>query len=265
MIIRLTGIGIWTRDLTHFSTLLANTAIDPQADYLIPAPAAIPARERRRAGHFISLAVEVAHQACDMAAVDKTTIPSIFTSALADTEISDYMCRKLSQNEKLISPTQFHNSVHNAASGYWSISAENRAPSTFVAGFDRSFGAGLLEAASQVIAFDTPVLLVGYDLATRSPFQEMLPIDVPLGVALVLAPEHHAVSNTAMLDIRMNIVPKTGRSQSTRTGGHPMQSGLDLAHQSAQLQRGSRSVGTLAIDTPRSGHLWIELSRRIGA
>jgi|GEM_PF-1826690 len=264
MIIQLTGIGIWTRGLTHFSTLLENTGIDPHAEYVIPAPVAIPARERRRAGHFINLAVEVAHQACEMAGVDKRTIPSVFTSALADTEISDYMCRKLAQNEKLLSPTQFHNSVHNAASGYWSISAQNRAPSTFVGGFDRSFGAGLLEATSQVVAFGTPVLLVGYDLATRSPFHEMLPIDVSLGVAMVLTPAHYVVSSTSMLTIRMNIVPKSGSSDSTRPGAHPMQSGLDLAHQSAQLQRGLKQVSTLAIDTPRSGHLWIELSRESG-
>ena len=260
MIVQLAGIGIWTKGLTHFSTLLNDTGIDPHAEYMVPAPATIPARERRRAGHFISLAVEVAHQACDMAEVDKTTIPSVFASALGDTDISDYMCRKLTQPEKLLSPTQFHNSVHNAASGYWSISAQNRAPSTFVSGFDRSFGAGLLEAASQVVAFDAPVLMVGYDLATSSPFHEMLPIDAAMGVALVLMPEHQKRSAASALVIRMNIVPHTGGSASTNHGGHPMQSGLNLALQSAQLQRGNKQTSTLTIDTPRSGYLQIELS-----
>ncbi len=261
MIVQLAGIGIWTKGLTHFSTLLNGSGIDPHAEYTIPAPASIPARERRRAGHFISLAVEVAHQACDMAAVDKTTIPSVFASALGDTDISDYMCRKLAQPEKLLSPTQFHNSVHNAASGYWSISAQNRAPSTFVSGFDRSFGAGLLEAASQIVAFEAPVLLVGYDIATSSPFHEMLPIDAAMGVALVLVPEQHTKVPASALAIRMNIVPRSGSRGSTMHGSHPMQSGLDLALQSAQLLRRQQPAITLAIDTPRSGHLQIELSR----
>jgi Beta-ketoacyl synthase, N-terminal domain len=261
MIIQLAGIGIWTKGLNHFSTLLNGIGIDPQAEYTMPAPAAIPARERRRAGHFISLAVEVAHQACEMAQIDKTTIPSVFASALGDTDISDYMCRKLAQPEKLLSPTQFHNSVHNAASGYWSISAQNRSPSTFVSGFDRSFGAGLLEAACQVLAFETPVLMVGYDLATSSPFREMLPIDAAMGVALVLMPEHQIQGAAPGLAIRMNIAPRAGVGGSTNHGVHPMQRGLDLALLSAQLQRGNKQTGTLTIDTPRSGHLQIELSR----
>ena len=261
MIIQLAGIGIWTKGLNHFSNLLNGIGIDDEAEYTMPAPAAIPARERRRAGHFISLAVEVAHQACDMAQIDKTTIPSVFASALADTDISDYMCRKLAQPEKLLSPTQFHNSVHNAASGYWSISAQNRAPSTFVSGFDRSFGAGLLEAASQVVAFETPVLMVGYDIATSSPFHEMLPIDSAMGVALVLMPSHAMPAATASLAISMNVVPRAGAGESANRGAHPMQGGLDLALLAAQLQRGNKQTSTLAIDTPRSGHLQIELSR----
>lgn len=261
MIVQLAGIGIWTKGLTHFSTLLNDTGIDPLAEYTMPAPAAIPARERRRASHFISLAVEVAHQACDMAEVDKTTIPSVFASALGDTDISDYMCRKLAQAEKLLSPTQFHNSVHNAASGYWSISAQNRAPTTFVSGFDRSFGAGLLEAASQLVAFNAPVLMVGYDIATTSPFHEMLPIDSAMGVALVLMPEHQQHRSASALAIRLNIEPRAGVGEPANPSGHPMQGGLDLALQTARLQRGYQQTSTLTIHTPRSGHLHIELSR----
>ena len=43
-----------------------------------------------------------------------------------------------------ISPTQFHNSVHNAAAGYWHIAAGSAAPSLSVGGHDGAFAAGLL-------------------------------------------------------------------------------------------------------------------------
>ena len=155
-------------------------------EFAAPRPAAIPARERRRAGLLINLAVEVAHQACEQAGVDKSSVPSVFTSAMGDTAVTDYMCRKLTQPEKLLSPTRFHNSVHNAASGYWTISAENRAPSSFVGGFRESFGAALLEAASQAHAFNAPVLLVAYDIANDTPFQDIQAVDETLGLALVV-------------------------------------------------------------------------------
>ena len=112
-----------------------------------------------------------------------------------------------------------------------------------------------------MVAFESPVLMVGYDLATTSPFHEMLPIDSAMGVALVLLPSRAVPGTTSGLAIRMNIVPRAGASESTNRGGHPMQSGLDLALLSAQLQRGNKQTSTLTIDTPRSGHLQIELSR----
>ena len=68
----------------------------------------------------------------------------------ATSRINDYMCATLAATPTLISPTKFHNSVHNAAAGYWT----HRPPaatsaSTALTAFDASFGAGLLEAASQ--------------------------------------------------------------------------------------------------------------------
>ncbi len=190
MNIRISGVGLWARGLTSFDKFLAAYedafAGVVDAEFVAPKPATIPARERRRAGLLVNLAVEVAHQACEHARVDKHLVPSVFTSAMGDTMITDYMCRKLSSPEKLLSPTKFHNSVHNAPSGYWTISAQNRAPSTFVGGAWQSFGAGLFEAASVAQAHSGPVLLVGYDIANEPPLHDIAPITETLGVALVL-------------------------------------------------------------------------------
>ncbi|MCR9277342.1 MAG: beta-ketoacyl synthase chain length factor [Pseudomonadaceae bacterium] len=184
------GCGIWGRGLQGFSALrsgLADPAFVPRDDdYARPKPEAISARERRRSGELINLAVQVAHEACANAGIDPQLPPSVFVSSMSDTAITDYMCRKLVTSEKTLSPTKFHNSVHNAPSGYWSISAENRAPSSFVGGFDYSVGAGLLEAVSQSHAARTPVLFVAYDIANTPPFHDIQRIDESLGVALLL-------------------------------------------------------------------------------
>lgn len=207
MNVQVLGVGIWGRGLGSYADLqhaVENGGVDADAKFVPPKPEAIPARERRRAGLLINLAVTVAHQACEHAGVDKSSIPSVFVSSMGDTDITDYMCRKLAQPEKLLSPTKFHNSVHNAPSGYWTISAENRAPSTFVGGDVQSFGAGLLEAASQVEAEQTPVLLVAYDIANNIPFADVAPISESFAVALVLAPPETATADSG-LSLNLNI------------------------------------------------------------
>lgn len=189
----LRGVGLWARGVTSYGAFVgaARTGFLDLADvaFAAPRPASIPPRERRRAGLLINLAVEVAHQACDHACVDRSSINSVFASSMGDTAVTDYMCRKLAGVDRLLSPAKFTNSVHNAASGYWSISADCRAPSTFVGGFDASFGVGLLEAVSQATASGEPVLLVAYDVANEPPLDEIRPIPESLGVALVVEPK----------------------------------------------------------------------------
>jgi hypothetical protein len=58
-----------------------------------------------------------------------------------------------------------------------------------VCGYDASFAAGLVEAASQVHAEGVPVLLVAYDLPYPQPLYAVRPFAHPLAVALLLAPE----------------------------------------------------------------------------
>ena len=186
------GIGLWSRGLAGMADFAAarqdGFAALAGATFAAPRPAAIPARERRRAGLAINLAVEVAHQACEAAQVDKATIPSVFASALGDSATMDYMCRKLAGRDKLLSPTKFHNSVHNAPSGYWTISTGNRAPSTFISCFLHSFAAGLLEAASQAVAADGAVLLVASDIAATDPLNDLAAITETFGAAFVIEP-----------------------------------------------------------------------------
>lgn len=192
------GLSAWGRGFTSPAELaaLVDGGDATEAEFVVPKPEAISSRERRRAGLLINLAVMVAHQACEDGRVNKAEVPSVFVSAMGDTDITDYMCRKLAQPEKMLSPTKFHNSVHNAPSGYWSISAENRSPSTFVGAAQHSFGAGLLEAVSQANGADGPVLLVGYDIANKLPFSDVFAIAEHLACALVVAPEGFAAQSS---------------------------------------------------------------------
>src|SRR5690606_40428753 len=68
---------------------------------------------------------------------------AVFASSGGDYPIIDQICKALCEPERLVSPTQFHNSVHNSAAGYWSIATGSRAPSTSISAFDDTFAAGL--------------------------------------------------------------------------------------------------------------------------
>jgi hypothetical protein len=100
---RLTGIGIWGPGLSSWNdvrTLVASDADTLPDPFEAPRPDAIPARERRRAGLTINLAVEVMHQACAMSGVSTDRVATVFASAMGDTDVTDYMCRKLAGEER---------------------------------------------------------------------------------------------------------------------------------------------------------------------
>lgn len=183
------GIGLWSPQLANFAalkSLLAGGTPEPPAAR--PAAATLPPNERRRAPESVLLAVEVAGQAVAMSGREAAALACVFASSHGDQAITDYMCSTLAQAPAELSPIRFHNSVHNAAVGYWTIATGCHAPSTAVAAQRASFGAGLLEAASQVLGEQREVLLACSDIAASGPLSEVTGCRQPFGSALVLAP-----------------------------------------------------------------------------
>jgi len=94
----------------------------------------------------------------------------------------------------MISPTLFHQSVHNTAAGYWGIATACQQSSTALSCYDCSFVGGLLEAASCAGLEHQSVLLVAYDLPPPAPLYAARPIEVGFAVALVLSPDTLPIS-----------------------------------------------------------------------
>lgn len=151
-------------------------------------PDMLPAAERRRSSDSVRLAIEVAQQAVRDAGIDAATLANVFSASDSDGRIIHDICEALAQDERHVSPTAFHNSVHNAPAGYWSIATGCHAASTSLSAYDLSFAAGLIEAATQVVADGRDVLLVACDLPLPPPLHALRPIDQPFAAALVLAP-----------------------------------------------------------------------------
>lgn len=168
--------------------------------------ALLPANERRRATLAVKLAFRAAEEA--VRGRDASDLATVFASSDADMNILHRVCSALATPERMVSPTDFHNSVHNAAAGYWGIGVGARAPSTTLAGFDGSFGLGLLEAALQVATERRPVLLVVFDVPAPEPLLRARPMALPASCALWLAPERSATT-LASLDVGLSGDPET--------------------------------------------------------
>lgn len=166
---------------------LAGTAPYVPGDLALPRLDVLPAAERRRVGLPVKLAICVGQDALAGSARSAEDLPTVFTSSGGDGEVVHAICETLAGPDRLISPTRFHNSVHNAASGYWGIATQSRAPSTSLCAFDWSFAAGLLEAASQTVVENDCVLLIAYDLPNPEPLNAVRTICDPFGVALLLS------------------------------------------------------------------------------
>lgn len=118
----------------------------------------LPANEARRAGARVRLAFQAAEPAC--AGLDVTALPTVFASEVADTRITDRICRDIIDPARAVSPTQFHNSVHNTASGYWSIATGSQAAANSLSGGCDSFCVALRECQALLATGECEAVLL---------------------------------------------------------------------------------------------------------
>lgn len=185
------GIGLWAPRLPGWEVaraILRGSAAPPEAPVPRPAPALLPPTERRRAPDSVAIALDAAAAACASAGRDPRELPSVFASTFGDTVLSDYLCGQLASAPLDTSPTKFHNSVHNAAAGYWAIATGCRQPYTALTAHEHTFGTGLMTAIVQALADDTAVLYTVYDIESRGPLGTMARSRGLLSAALVIAP-----------------------------------------------------------------------------
>ena len=164
-----------------------------------PAPAILAPTERRRTGPVVCLALAVAHEAAQQAAQENAassglppgSLRCVFGSSNGDGVVVGGILEALARAqgaERVVSPTAFHNSVHNAAAGYWSIANAGRQPATCLGAHDSTWAAALLKAMAEVAADGEAVLLCCYDHPLPTPLAALRPTAAAFGAGLVLAP-----------------------------------------------------------------------------
>ena len=192
LIVHVEGIGWWSPgvvDWMQAAALLRDDAPLPAAGEGKPAAAILAPGERRRAPAPVLLACEVASQACAMADRSPDTLSCVFASMHGDIVITDDLCTTLANAPLEVSPTRFHNSVHNAPVGHWTVAAACHLASSAVSALRGSFAAGLLESAVLACVEDAPVLFAAYDIAALGILVDVIPATMPFGTALVINPQ----------------------------------------------------------------------------
>ena len=199
------GIGLIAPGLNGWAAsvpILAGSADYIAGPLTIPVLEILPPAERRRTPTVVKLAIAAGCEALANAGQAAAKIATVFTSSGGDGDVIHQICETLTEPEREVSPTRFHNSVHNAPAGYWGIATGAHEPSTSLCAYDASFAAGLIEAATQVSIDGHSVLLVAYDAPYPEPINGVRHIGAGFGIAMLLSPIQSERSLSA-LDISL--------------------------------------------------------------
>ncbi len=186
------GVGLLGTGLPGWAAsraVLAGAAPWQPAEVVLPPPAILSATERRRAGPVARLALAVASEAAAASGLTPASLRPVFGSGNGDSVTVGAILDGLTRPDGFVSPTQFHNSVHNAAAGYWSIGTGCTRPATCLGGHDWTFAAALMKAVAECATEREPVLLCVYDVPMPAPLDASRPTEGVFGAAFVLVPE----------------------------------------------------------------------------
>jgi len=237
--VQVRGIGLWTPGFPGLARWLAGEC-DPAATR--PTAALLQGATGRRATELTRAAVEALAQAARAADADLARVATVWATAHGEHQTSVEILEMLHRGEGRLSPTRFHNSVHNTAAGYASIATANRAVSTTVSAGPELWATALLEAFCLLAAGEDQVVVVAADEPMRPPFPAR-GARAPLALALWLAAGGEGASGGMRLeDLR--------RSEELAAPSHPRFGGL-------YVSAGLPLVEALA--TGRPGRVALEL------
>ncbi len=227
----------------------------------LDAPEILSGRERRRSGPTIRLALNAAQEAVGQAGIPAPELAAVFGSSAGNSMEIHQILESLATPEMLVSPTLFHNSVHNSAVGYWCISTGCHEPATSIAAHDFTFPATMLKGVAQSVTEVRPVLLTVFDSPFPAPLDRERHFTDSFAVALVLTPRPSPGSKFAM-----SVSWHHGaRDDCTSSPGLPSVYDLFLGNPAGRAlplleAMAHEKPARVHLRYPRGGHLDIELS-----
>lgn len=191
MIVTIEAIGCWGEGLHGWPTvqnILRGEASLCAESLKLPAPTSLPINEQRRASQIIRLAVLCAEEACQQTPYKPEDLPVIFASSNGDGFIINRILESLTTPGRAVSPSLFHNSVHNAPAGYWMIGHHSHQPAVSLGLHDETLPAALLKAAIEAHIEQRPVLFCIYDAPVPGSLGTARRTDHAFSCAFILTP-----------------------------------------------------------------------------
>jgi hypothetical protein len=229
----------------------------PDPERTAPSGDLIEPRSRRRASVLTRALADAYREAITGAALDPSTVPSVFGSALGEAGTMIGLLDQMWRESGALSPMRFATSVHNAAAGVVSITAKNR-------GFTTSLGAdydtpamAITEAVGLVATRGEPVVVVCGDEAAPA---NLVPDGhgwALLAVAVALVPVKDAAAGAMRVRGPFRGEPPTlrGAEVDAPLGRNPQIGLLDLVDAVAR-----RHEGVLRLDRGEGGGFCVELA-----
>lgn len=155
-----TGVEIWTPQTADAQAWVAGER-DPEVT--AAKGNGLDVRTRRRASQLARALADVATSVTAQSQGNRATVPAIFGSALGEATTMLKLLDQMLRTHEDMSPMHFAMSVHNAASGLWSIAGQNRGFTTSLAADYDTPAMMLVEAIGVLDTFGGPVILATGD------------------------------------------------------------------------------------------------------
>ena len=169
--------GVRASEILTPSTQVGDSFDTTDVEYLHITP-----RQRRRLSNISKITLDVVAGAMG----DKPPVSSVFASRRGEVSRMAELLQDICSSGEA-SPTAFSLSVHNTASGLFSIQSDNQLPSCAIAAGHDSVIAGLIEANVQLAARQERVLLVIFEDEMPDIYREFASAgDKPVALALLL-------------------------------------------------------------------------------
>jgi hypothetical protein len=182
---------MWTPSYADFDAWVAAGAPDQLCGRPCggPPPAKLlHSRLRRRTSTLTRAAVTALESAIESSVSSLDRMRFVLVSSFGEIATTVELLEQLAVPEGPVSPTKFHNSVHNTATGYMSIASGNHREATAIAGGPHNLDVGLLEALAGLADVGGDVVLLFAEELLPAPF-ERGDADPTFAVALHLSSE----------------------------------------------------------------------------
>ncbi|MFT5790281.1 MAG: hypothetical protein ACI8SJ_002410 [Shewanella sp.] len=192
--------GAWSPHYQHIAEWQAwpKTVLDAStAATAVPKLPQVPAMQRRRLSKLTKIILDAIFQ-CE----PPQQCRSIFASQHGEINRTIGLLNNIVDQSPL-SPTAFSQSVHNTASGVYSIISQNRAASTSIAAGSDTLSQAFIEAYALLVDDPEPILLAYADDTVPDIYKQFArKPEWPIAVAFLVAPG--ASQQTALAEINLS-------------------------------------------------------------